>query len=102
MLHCDWLSDSSISTIYGCQCHRGRLREAERGLMGLGGGGAECVPVCQIDGPGSVGCVNYEAQTEEKGKAERLMKLSGDPTCRLCDRFMKSKKKKMGGVSEIA
>lgn len=80
-------------------------RQTERGrerIDGSWGGGAECVPVCQIDGPGSVGCVNYEAQTEEKGKAERLMKLSGDPTCRLCDRFMKSKKKKMGGVSEIA
>lgn len=69
-------------------------RQTERGRERIDGswGGAECVPVCQIDGPGSVGCVNYEAQTEEKGKAERLMKLSGDPTCRLCDRFMKSKK----------
>lgn len=75
-------------------------RQTERGrerIDGSWGGGAECVPVCQIDGPGSVGCVNYEAQTEEKGKAERLMKLSGDPTCRLCDRFMKSKRKKNGG-----
>lgn len=27
-----------------------------------------CVCVCVIDGPGSVDCVNYEAQMEEKRK----------------------------------
>lgn len=26
------------------------------------------VSVCQTDRPGSVGCMNHEAQTEEKGK----------------------------------
>lgn len=50
---------------------RGKEREREKGLIGLG-----CVSVwvcvsacvCVIDGPGSVDCVNYEAQIEGKRK----------------------------------